>query len=157
MPLFSSSTASRMQPSTSEDLLIIDLFTSSAKMPLFSSSTASRMQPSTSEDPSGDLEIKVDGLSTILEKIYTWESKLYVEVKEEEKIRLGFEKKFKRLKDLNRKGAEPEKLQATQSSIKKELTKINITIRSIDAMSNKVHKLRNNQLQSELTKLIQGC
>ncbi|XP_031495333.1 protein ALTERED PHOSPHATE STARVATION RESPONSE 1 [Nymphaea colorata] len=127
-----------------------------AKMPLFSSSTASRMQPSTSEDPSGDLEIKVDGLSTILEKIYTWESKLFVEVKEEEKIRLGYEKKFKRLKDLNRKGAEPEKLQATQSSIKKELTKINITIRSIDAMSNKVHKLRDNQLQSELTKLIQG-
>ncbi|CAN6440065.1 unnamed protein product [Victoria cruziana] len=127
-----------------------------AKMPLFSSITAPRMMPRNSGDHSGDLRINFDGLSAILEELYTWESKLYLEVKEEEKTRLNYEKKFKRLKDLNRKGAEPEKLHATQSSIKKELTKINITIRSIDAMSNKVQKLRDKQLQSELTKLIGG-
>lgn len=62
----------------------------------------------------------------------------------------------KKLKVLDDHGAESSKIDATQASIRKLLTKINVCVRGIDAISSRIHKLRDEELQPQLTKLIHG-
>ncbi|XP_010243493.1 PREDICTED: uncharacterized protein LOC104587543 [Nelumbo nucifera] len=107
----------------------------------------------------GDTEcisIQSGSLSSTLEKLYAWEKKLYKEVKDEERLRVIYEKKCKRLKVLDAIGAEPNKIDATQASIRKLVAKIDVTIRSVDAISGRIHKLRDEELQPQLTELIHG-
>lgn len=53
-------------------------------------------------------------------------------------------------------GAESSKIDAAQASIRKLLTKINVCIRAVDAISGRIHKLRDEELQPLLTELIHG-
>ncbi|KAL4183195.1 hypothetical protein AMTRI_Chr11g96990 [Amborella trichopoda] len=75
---------------------------------------------------------------------------------DEEKMRIIYEKKCKRLKVLDDKGAEQDKVDTVQTSIKKLSMKLDIAIKAIDTISNKIHKLRDEELQPQLTELIQG-
>ncbi|CAH2067737.1 unnamed protein product [Thlaspi arvense] len=95
-------------------------------------------------------------LSSTLEKLYVWEKKLYKEVKDEEKLRAIYEEKCKSLKKMDSHGAESTKIDATRAYIRKLLTKIDISIRSVDSISRRIHKLRDEELQPQLTQLIHG-
>lgn len=57
---------------------------------------------------------------------------------------------------LDDRGAESSKIDATQASIRKLQTKINVCIRAVDAISRRIHKLRDEELQPQLTELIHG-
>ncbi|OVA07931.1 protein of unknown function DUF632 [Macleaya cordata] len=105
---------------------------------------------------SEEFRMKSGNLSSTLERLYAWEKKLYKEVKDEERLRIVYEKKCKRLKVLDDRGAESNKIDATQASIRKLLTKINITITAIDAISSRIQKLRDEELQPQITELIHG-
>ncbi|KAJ7965542.1 Protein of unknown function (DUF630 and DUF632) [Quillaja saponaria] len=89
-------------------------------------------------------------------RLYAWEKKLYKEVKDEERLRVIYEKKCKRLKVLDDRGAESSVIDATQASIRKLQTKIEICIRTIDAISSRIHKLRDQELEPQVTELIHG-
>ncbi|RLM66675.1 uncharacterized protein C2845_PM16G17410 [Panicum miliaceum] len=95
-------------------------------------------------------------LSSALEKLYFWERKLYSEVKAEEKMRLLIAKNSKRLKLLDQKGAEPQKIDATRNLLRKLSTKIRIAVRVIAKISRKINKLRDEELWPQLNALIQG-
>ncbi|KAJ0257564.1 DUF630 family protein [Hirschfeldia incana] len=95
-------------------------------------------------------------LSSTLEKLYAWEKKLYKEVKDEEKLRVIYEEKCKTLKKLDSLGAESSKIDATRAAIRKLLTKLDVCIRSVDSISTRIHKLRDEELQPQLTQLIHG-
>ncbi|MQL71140.1 hypothetical protein Taro_003485 [Colocasia esculenta] len=95
-------------------------------------------------------------LSSTLEKLSVWEKKLYKEVKDEERLRVIYEKQCKRLKNLDDRGAESHKIDATRASIRKLLTKIDISIKSVDVISSRIHKLRDEELQPQLIELVQG-
>ncbi|CAN7065366.1 unnamed protein product [Brassica oleracea var. botrytis] len=95
-------------------------------------------------------------LSSTLEKLYAWEKKLYKEVKGEEKLRSIYEEKCKSLKKMDSHGAEATKIEATRAYIRKLLMKIDISIRSVDSISRRIHKLRDEELQPQLTQLIHG-
>ncbi|XP_022773275.1 nitrate regulatory gene2 protein-like [Durio zibethinus] len=95
-------------------------------------------------------------LSSTLEELYAWEKKLYKEVKDEERLRVIYEKKCKRLRMLDVQGAEPSKIDATQASIRKLLTKINVCIKAVEAISTRIHKIRDEELQPQLTELVHG-
>ncbi|KAK0576214.1 hypothetical protein LWI29_013785 [Acer saccharum] len=103
-----------------------------------------------------DFDKKSGNLSSTLEKLYEWEKKLYKEVKDEEKLRLIYEKKCKELRTLDDQGAESSKVDATQASIRKLLTKINVCIKAVDTISSRIHKLRDEELQPQLTELVHG-
>ncbi|KAI9200983.1 hypothetical protein LWI28_016112 [Acer negundo] len=103
-----------------------------------------------------DFDMKSGNLSSTLEKLYEWEKKLYKEVKDEEKLRLIYEKKCKELRTLDDQGAETGKVDATQASIRKLLTKINVCIKAVDTISSRIHKLRDEELQPQLTELVHG-
>lgn len=75
---------------------------------------------------------------------------------DEEKLRAIYEKQCKRLKTLDNRGAEPSKIDATEASIRKLLTKINICIRTVESISGRIHKLRDDELQPQLAALING-
>lgn len=107
-------------------------------------------------EPVKDFKTAPGNLSSTLEKLYAWEKKLYKEVKDEERLRVDYEKQCKRLKTLDDRGAESGKIDATEASIRKLHTKINICIRSVDAISSRIHKLRDEELRPQLSELIQG-
>ncbi|VVA13563.1 PREDICTED: BZIP mRNAion factor [Prunus dulcis] len=107
-------------------------------------------------EPGKDFNKKSGNLSSTLEKLYAWEKKLYKEVKDEEKLRVDYEKKCKRLKSLDYHGAESAKIDATQASVRKLLTKIDVCIRAVDTISSRIHKLRDEELLPQVTELIHG-
>ncbi|KAF2291380.1 hypothetical protein GH714_023429 [Hevea brasiliensis] len=120
------------------------------------SSRTMKMAKAYTGKPGNDFDIKARNLSSTLEKLYAWEKKLYKEVKDEERLRIHYEKQYKRLKSLDEHGAESSKIDAAQASLRKLLTKINVTIRTVDAISSKIHKLRDEELQPLITELIHG-
>ncbi|CAH1443087.1 unnamed protein product [Lactuca virosa] len=95
-------------------------------------------------------------LSSTLEKLYTWEKKLYKQVKDEERLRLKYDKMSKKLKDLDARGAEYTKIDAVRASVRRTLTKLDVCIKSIDAISSKIQKVRDEELQPQLSELIYG-
>ncbi|CAI0393138.1 unnamed protein product [Linum tenue] len=109
-----------------------------------------------SEQSVNEFEIQPRNLSSTLEKLYEWEKKLYKEVKDEERLRVIYEKQCKRLKLLDERGAESSKIEATQASIRKLLTKLNVCVRAVDSISSKIHKIRDEELQPQITDLIHG-
>ncbi|URE43880.1 DUF630 DUF632 domains containing protein [Musa troglodytarum] len=95
-------------------------------------------------------------ISSTLEKLYLWEKKLYRDVKDEEKLGVSYDKKYKRLKDLVDRGAEDYKIDSTWASVRKLCTKISIFIKSVGAFSSRIHEIRGEELQPQLIELIQG-
>ncbi|CAN4099670.1 unnamed protein product [Withania somnifera] len=100
--------------------------------------------------------VKPCDMSSTLDELYEWEKKLYKEVKDEEKLRIIYEKQCRRLKTLDEQGAESSKIDATQASIRKLLTKLNVCIKAIDAISSRIHKIRDEELQPQVGQLIHG-
>ncbi|KAK8959505.1 hypothetical protein KSP40_PGU021095 [Platanthera guangdongensis] len=99
---------------------------------------------------------KQSNLSSTLEQLYMWEKKLYKEVKDEEKLRFFYDREYTRLKALDGRGAESGKIDATRVTINKLTTKISITIKSVYAISRRIHKLRDEELRPQLVELIHG-
>ncbi|KAJ3707783.1 hypothetical protein LUZ61_011488 [Rhynchospora tenuis] len=101
-------------------------------------------------------EFEFNNLSSILDRLYAWEKKLYKEIKGEEKLRLRYEREWKRLKTLDENGAEASKIDATRTVIRKLGTQLNIAVREVEFISSRIHKLRDDELQPALTNLFQG-
>ncbi|KAL4278642.1 hypothetical protein GQ457_03G032490 [Hibiscus cannabinus] len=95
-------------------------------------------------------------LSSTLEELYAWEKKLYKEVKDEERLRVIYERKCNKLRMLDNQGAESSKIDATRASIRKLLTKIDVCIKAVEAISTRIHKLRDEELHPQLTNLVYG-
>ncbi|GJW02771.1 V-type proton ATPase subunit B1 [Tanacetum coccineum] len=75
---------------------------------------------------------------------------------EEERIRIMYEKMHQRLLELDANGAESSKIEAAQASIRRLTTKLNVSIRAIDAISREIHKVRDKELQPQVSELIYG-
>uniref|UniRef100_A0A803LK25 DUF632 domain-containing protein n=2 Tax=Chenopodium quinoa TaxID=63459 RepID=A0A803LK25_CHEQI len=103
-----------------------------------------------------DEDFDSHSLASTLEKLYMWEKKLYKEVKDEERLRVLYEKQCKKLKTLDDQGAEISKIEATQASIRKLLTRLNVSVRAVDYVSRRIHKLRDEELQPRMKELIYG-
>ncbi|VAH19405.1 unnamed protein product [Triticum turgidum subsp. durum] len=100
--------------------------------------------------------VEINTLSSIMDRLYVWEKRLHKEIMEEEKLRITYDKEWKRLKELDESGAEPYKIDSTRASIRTLLTRINIAMRSAKVISRRIHILRDDELHPHLVKLIQG-
>ncbi|KAK1296434.1 hypothetical protein QJS10_CPB15g00291 [Acorus calamus] len=103
-----------------------------------------------------DKAMRSGNLSSTLQKLYIWEKKLYEEVKAEEKMRIMHDRKRRRLKRLDERGAEPEKVDAAQTFVRTLSTKIRIAIQVVDSISSKISKLRDEELWPQTYELIHG-
>uniref|UniRef100_A0A6N2MLD2 DUF630 domain-containing protein n=1 Tax=Salix viminalis TaxID=40686 RepID=A0A6N2MLD2_SALVM len=83
------------------------------------SSRTMKMAKAYSEESGNEFDMRRKNLSSTLQELYAWEKKLYKEVKDEERLRVIYEKECKRLQILDERGAESSKIDATQASIRK--------------------------------------
>ncbi|PVH62358.1 hypothetical protein PAHAL_3G273800 [Panicum hallii] len=105
-------------------------------------------------DFSSDVELNT--LSATMDRLYVWEKRLHKEIMEEERLRITYDKEWRRLKELDATGAEPYKIDTSRASIRTLLTRINISIRSAKVISRRIHILRDDELHPHLVTLIQG-
>ncbi|KAJ6717022.1 RNA polymerase SUBUNIT BETA putative (DUF630 AND DUF632)-RELATED [Salix koriyanagi] len=120
----------------------------------FSSGSAEAGPPSLEIDE--ELMMRSKNLSSTLQKLYLWEKKLYQEVKVAEKMRVAHERKCRKLKHLDERGAEAHKVVATQTLIRSLSTKIRMAIQVVDRISVTINKIRDEELWPQLNELIQG-
>ncbi|XP_039121588.1 protein ALTERED PHOSPHATE STARVATION RESPONSE 1-like [Dioscorea cayenensis subsp. rotundata] len=101
-------------------------------------------------------EMETGSLSSTLQKLYIWEKKLYEEVRAEEKMRVLLDRYCKRLKRLDKTGAEAQKVDSTQKTIRKLSARIRVAIQVVQSISNKINKVRNEELWPQICEVIQG-
>ncbi|KAJ9704545.1 hypothetical protein PVL29_002891 [Vitis rotundifolia] len=126
--------------------------------------TSKNAESSASAEKADAMELEFDegagmrsgNLSSTLQKLHLWEKKLYDEVKVEEKMRIAHEKKSRKLKRLDERGAEAHKVDSTRSMIRSLSTKIRIAIQVVEKNSLRINKLRDDELWPQLNELIQG-
>jgi hypothetical protein len=107
-------------------------------------------------DIEAELALKSRNLSSTLHKLHLWEKKLYDEVKAEEKMRVNHEKKLRKLKRMDERGAENQKVDSTRKLVRSLSTKIRIAIQVVDKISVTINKIRDEELWLQLNELIQG-
>lgn len=103
-----------------------------------------------------DMAMRTRSLSATLQKLYLWEKKLYHEVKAEEKMRVLHDRKVRKLKRLDERGAEPHKVDDTRSVIRSLSVKIGMAIQVVDKISVTINKIRDEELWPQINELIQG-
>ena len=69
---------------------------------------------------------------------------------------MQYDKKREELKVLYERGAEAQKLEVIETSIRKLSTKISVAIQVVNAISKKINKLRDEELWPQTCELIQG-
>ncbi|ESQ53582.1 hypothetical protein EUTSA_v10024384mg [Eutrema salsugineum] len=120
------------------------------------SSAAAAAAPPSYADIEEELASRSRNLSSTLHKLHLWEKKLYHEVKAEEKLRVAHEKKLRKLKRLDQRGAEANKVDTTRKLVRDMSTKIRIAIQVVDKISVTINKIRDEDLWPQLNALIQG-
>ncbi|XP_034200842.1 protein ROLLING AND ERECT LEAF 2-like isoform X2 [Prunus dulcis] len=91
-----------------------------------------------------------------LDRLYAWEKKLYEEVKSGEKVRIAYEKKLTHLRNQDVKGDDYSALEKTRAAIRDLHTQMKVSIHSVEAISKRIETLRDEELQPQLSELVQG-
>ncbi|MBA0591837.1 hypothetical protein Gorai_008832, partial [Gossypium raimondii] len=120
-----------------------------------SSSSADNTDPAFL-DINEEMARKTKNLSATLQKLHLWEKKLYNEVKAEEKMRVAYDRKSQKLRQLDQRGAEANKIESTRNTIRGLSTKIRIAIQVVDKISVTINKIRDEELWPLLNELIEG-
>ncbi|KAJ1704194.1 hypothetical protein LUZ63_003973 [Rhynchospora breviuscula] len=95
-------------------------------------------------------------LSLTLDKLYVWEKRLYKEVKDEEKLRAEYERKYQRLKYLDEHGADYNIIKSANDAFASLRNRISVVMRSADTISKQIQHIRDEELQPQLVLLVQG-
>ncbi|KAK6159601.1 hypothetical protein DH2020_006915 [Rehmannia glutinosa] len=94
--------------------------------------------------------------SLTLERLYAWEKKLYEEVKDGDSIRRIYEKKCNQLRNQDVRGDEGLTVDKSRAAVKDLYSRILVAIRSAETISNKIEKLRDEELEPQIRELLQG-
>ncbi|KAL3621399.1 hypothetical protein CASFOL_036311 [Castilleja foliolosa] len=94
--------------------------------------------------------------SLTLERLYAWEKKLYEEVKDGDSIRRIYERKCNQLRNQDVRGDEGLTIDKSRAAIKDLYSRILVAIRSAETISNKIEKLRVEELEPQINELLQG-
>lgn len=94
--------------------------------------------------------------SLTLGRLYAWEKKLYDEVKAGDQTRKLYERKCSQLRNRDVRGDGPRSVEKTRAEVKDLYTRILVAIRSAESISDKIEKLRDEELQPQLVELLHG-
>lgn len=94
--------------------------------------------------------------SQTLGRLYAWEKKLYEEVKAVDQIRQTYEKKCVQLRNQDTKGSELRCAEKTRTTVRDLYTRIWVSLRAAESISDRIQKLRDEELQPQLVELLQG-
>ena len=71
-------------------------------------------------------------------------------------MRVVHERKYRKLKRLDAKGAEAHEVDTTRTSVRSLSTKIRVAIQVVDKISMTINKIRDEELWPQLNELIHG-
>ncbi|CAK8564104.1 unnamed protein product [Lathyrus sativus] len=108
------------------------------------------------DPPSGEGSMLSASHQSTLDRLYTWEKKLYQEVRSGTRFRLAYEKKCLQLKNHDIKGEEPSSVDKTRVAIRDLRTQITVSIHSVEAISRRIETLRDEELHPQLLEMLQG-
>ncbi|CAH8322420.1 unnamed protein product [Eruca vesicaria subsp. sativa] len=91
-----------------------------------------------------------------LDRLYAWEKKLYDEVKSGERVRIAYEKKCLALRNHDVKGDNSSAVDKTRATMRDLHTQMNVSIHSIESISERIETLRDQELLPQLLELLQG-
>ncbi|KAG8050392.1 hypothetical protein GUJ93_ZPchr0009g1659 [Zizania palustris] len=94
--------------------------------------------------------------SQTLGRLYAWEKKLYEEVKTIDQIRQTYEKKCVQLRNQDAKGSELRCAEKTRTTVRDLYTRIWVSLKAAESISDRIQKLRDEELQPQLVELLQG-
>ncbi|KAI3440118.1 uncharacterized protein J3R85_003974 [Psidium guajava] len=129
---------------------------SSSSRFLMSSSSSKNDGSESSSDFSDDSCVFSSGHQSTMDRLYAWEKKLYEEVRAGESVRIAYEKKCSQLRNQDVKGEDPSSVDRTRAAVRDLHTQIKVSIHSVEAISKRIETLRDEELQPQLVKLVQG-
>ncbi|XP_051122642.1 nitrate regulatory gene2 protein-like [Andrographis paniculata] len=95
-------------------------------------------------------------LCSTLERLFTWEKKLYQEVKAREGVRIEHEKKLSSLQSQEYRGGQDTKIDKTKASINKLQSLFVVTSQAVSTTSSAITRLRDSDLVPQLVELCHG-
>ncbi|KAM2981707.1 hypothetical protein FF2_012983 [Malus domestica] len=155
--------ASREQYSSSSNELSamkmlnpVALFCSASSRFLMNSSCTKDEGYESSSDVSEDPCMFSGSHQSTLDRLYAWEKKLYEEVKSGEKVRIAYEKKLMQLRNQDVKGDDHSAVEKTRVAIRDMQTRMKVSIHTVEAISKRIETMRDEELQPQLSELVQG-
>ncbi|XP_070031290.1 protein ALTERED PHOSPHATE STARVATION RESPONSE 1 isoform X2 [Nicotiana tomentosiformis] len=94
--------------------------------------------------------------SSTLDRVYAWERKLYDEVKAIESIRREYDRKCNQLRHQFAKDVSTQIIDKTRAVVKDLHSRIRVALYSVDSISKRIEKMRDEELLPQLLELIQG-
>nr|GMC93247.1 nitrate regulatory gene2 protein [Ipomoea batatas] len=94
--------------------------------------------------------------SSTLDRLYAWERKLYDEVKAIESIRRDYDRKCDQLRHQSAKDLSAQVIDKTRAGVKDLHSRIRVALYSVDSISKRIEKMRDEELLPQLLELIQG-
>ncbi|OMO55760.1 hypothetical protein CCACVL1_27027 [Corchorus capsularis] len=138
-----------------------------SRSPLSRSSSCKSLASSSSRSSSTWTDLKIDvfddfgGMeagshSLTLGRLYAWEKKLYEEVKAADQTRKTYDQKCSQLRKRNAKHDGLYGGDKTRAEVKDLHSRILVAIRSAETISERIEKLRDEELQPQLIELLHG-
>ncbi|XP_076883373.1 protein ALTERED PHOSPHATE STARVATION RESPONSE 1-like [Bidens hawaiensis] len=94
--------------------------------------------------------------SSTLDRLYAWERKLYDEVKASESIRKVYDRKCDQLRHQFAKDLKSHVIDKTRAIVKDLHSRIIVALHTVDSISKRIEKMRDEELQPQILELIQG-
>ncbi|PON55006.1 hypothetical protein PanWU01x14_191140 [Parasponia andersonii] len=94
--------------------------------------------------------------SSTLDRLYAWERKLCDEVKASESIRKEYDQKCEQLRYMFAKDYSSQAIDKTRAVVKDLHSRIRVAIQSVDSISKRIEKMRDEELHPQLVELTQG-
>ncbi|XP_074559600.1 protein ALTERED PHOSPHATE STARVATION RESPONSE 1-like [Curcuma longa] len=94
--------------------------------------------------------------SSTLERIYAWEQKLYDEIKASDRIRRVYDQKCNQLRHQIAQDLSAQLIDKTRTVVKDLHSRLRVAIHSVDSISKRIEKMRDEELHPQLMELVQG-
>ncbi|XP_062098851.1 protein ALTERED PHOSPHATE STARVATION RESPONSE 1 [Humulus lupulus] len=94
--------------------------------------------------------------SSTLDRLYAWERKLCDEVKASESIRKDYDEKCEQLRYMFAKDYSSQAIDKIRAVVKDLHSRIRVAIHSVDSISKRIEKMRDEELHPQLVELTQG-
>ncbi|PAN43307.1 hypothetical protein PAHAL_8G227900 [Panicum hallii] len=94
--------------------------------------------------------------SSTLDRLHAWERKLYDEIKASENVRKAYDEKCNLLRRQFARGLNAQLIDKTRAVVKDLHSRVSVAIQAVDAISKRIEKIRDEELQPQLFELIQG-
>ncbi|WVZ50621.1 hypothetical protein U9M48_001860 [Paspalum notatum var. saurae] len=94
--------------------------------------------------------------SSTLDRLHAWERKLYDEIKASENVRKSYDEKCNLLRRQFARGLKAQVIDKTRAVVKDLHSRVSVAIQAVDAISKRIERIRDEELQPQLVELVQG-